>query len=234
MQRLAVSGASGKTGWRVVDEALQRGLTVRAIVRPESTLPPALAAAEREQRLEVHRLDLNSGEALLHALKGCTALVIATGARPSINLAGPLQVDAAGVQAQIQACRAVGLQRVVLVSSLCAGRWLHPLNLFGLILVWKRLGERWLERSGLDWTVIRPGGLSEDDARAEAEGVVFSAADQQQSNSIPRRLVARVCLEALEVAAASGRIIEITSAADQPARSLQQWLETSFGQAGNT
>lgn len=234
MQRLAVSGASGKTGWRVVDEALQRGLTVRAIVRPESTLPPALAAAQREQRLEVHRLDLNSGEALLHALKGCTALVIATGARPSINLAGPLQVDAAGVQAQIQACRAVGLQRVVLVSSLCAGRWLHPLNLFGLILVWKRLGERWLERSGLDWTVVRPGGLSEDDARAEAEGVVFSAADQQQSNSIPRRLVARVCLEALEVAAASGRIIEITSAADQPARSLQQWLETSLGQAGNT
>ena len=234
MQRLAVSGASGKTGWRVVDEALQRGLTVRAIVRPESTLPPVLAAAEREQRLEVHRLDLNSGEALLHALKGCTALVIATGARPSINLAGPLQVDAAGVQAQIQACRAVGLQRVVLVSSLCAGRWLHPLNLFGLILVWKRLGERWLERSGLDWTVVRPGGLSEDDARAEAEGVVFSAADQQQSNSIPRRLVARVCLEALEVAAASGRIIEITSAADQPARSLQQWLETSLGQAGNT
>ena len=234
MQRLAVSGASGKTGWRVVDEALQRGLTVRAIVRPESTLPPALAAAEREQRLEVHRLDLNSGEALLHALKGCTALVIATGARPSINLAGPLQVDAAGVQAQIQACRAVGLQRVVLVSSLCAGRWLHPLNLFGLILVWKRLGERWLERSGLDWTVVRPGGLSEDDARAEAEGVVFSAADQQQSNSIPRRLVARVCIEALEVAAASGRIIEITSAADQPARSLQQWLETSLGQTGNT
>ena len=234
MQRLAVSGASGKTGWRVVDEALQRGLTVRAIVRPESTLPPALAAAEWEQRLEVHRLDLNSGEALLHALKGCTALVIATGARPSINLAGPLQVDAAGVQAQIQACRAVGLQRVVLVSSLCAGRWLHPLNLFGLILVWKRLGERWLERSGLDWTVVRPGGLNEDDARAEAEGVVFSAADQQQSNSIPRRLVARVCLEALEVAAASGRIIEITSAADQPARSLQQWLETSLGQAGNT
>ena len=33
----------------------------------------------------------------------------------------------------------------------CAGRWLHPLNLFGLILVWKRLGERCLEEwPGLD------------------------------------------------------------------------------------
>ena len=75
--------------------------------------------------------------------------MIATGARPSINLAGPFQVDAWGVQAQVQACRSLGLKRVLLVSSLCAGRWLHPLNLFGLILVWKRLGERCLERSGL-------------------------------------------------------------------------------------
>ena len=234
MQWLAVSGASGKTGWRLVEEALARGLSVRAIVRPESMVPPAWAAAERDQRLQVHRLDLSSGEALLHALKGCTALVIATGARPSINLAGPLQVDAAGVQAQVQACRAVGLQRVVLVSSLCAGRWLHPLNLFGLILVWKRLGERWLERSGLDWTIVRPGGLSEDDGRAEAEGVVFTAADQQKSNSIPRRLVARVCLDALEVPAACGRIIEITSSPAQPTGSLQQWLEAGPGQAGST
>ena len=234
MQWLAVSGASGKTGWRLVEEALARGLSVRAIVRPESMVPPAWAAAERDQRLQVHRLDLSSGEALLHALKGCTALVIATGARPSINLAGPLQVDAAGVQAQVQACRAVGLQRVVLVSSLCAGRWLHPLNLFGLILVWKRLGERWLERSGLDWTIVRPGGLSEDDGRAEAEGVVFTASDQQQSNSIPRRLVARVCLDALEVPAACGRIIEITSSPAQPMGSLQQWLEAGPGQAGST
>ena len=195
--RLAVTGASGKTGWRVVDEALQRGLPVRAIVRPHSVLPPSLAKAEQQGDLEVKRLELQTAEALHHALSGCTALVIATGARPSINLAGPLQVDAFGVRAQLSACKAVGLQRVVLVSSLCAGRWRHPLNLFGLILVWKRLGERWLETSGLDWTVVRPGGLSEDDSRSGQEGIVFSAADQQQSSSIPRRLVAQVCLDAL-------------------------------------
>ena len=55
MQRLAVSGASGKTGWRLMEEALARGLSVRAIVRPESLVPPAWAAAERDQRLQVHR-----------------------------------------------------------------------------------------------------------------------------------------------------------------------------------
>lgn len=225
--RLAVTGASGKTGWRVVDEALQRGLPVRAIVRPHSVLPPSLAKAEQQGDLEVKRLELQTAETLHHALSGCTALVIATGARPSINLAGPLQVDAFGVRAQLSACKAVGLQRVVLVSSLCAGRWRHPLNLFGLILVWKRLGERWLERSGLDWTVVRPGGLSEDDSRSGQEGIVFSAADQQQSSSIPRRLVAQVCLDALAEPAASGRIIEITSSTQQPRCSLAEWLAQS-------
>ena len=222
-----MTGASGKTGWRVVDEALQRGLPVRAIVRPHSVLPPSLAKAEQQGDLEVKRLELQTAEALHHALSGCTALVIATGARPSINLAGPLQVDAFGVRAQLSACKAVGLQRVVLVSSLCAGRWRHPLNLFGLILVWKRLGERWLETSGLDWTVVRPGGLSEDDSRSGQEGIVFSAADQQQSSSIPRRLVAQVCLDAVAEPAASGRIIEITSSTQQPRCSLAEWLAQS-------
>lgn len=224
MTVVAVTGASGKTGWRVVQEALRRGWTVRAIVRPASQLPAALAEAENQGQLEVRRLDLNQAEALQHALSGCEALVIATGARPSPNLAGPLQVDALGVREQIQACLAVGLKRVVLVSSLCAGRWLHPLNLFGLILVWKRLGERWLEASGLDWTVVRPGGLSEDDSRSEREGVVYSDADQQESDSIPRCLVARVCLDALEAPASIGRIVEITSNPEQPPETLATWL----------
>lgn len=221
LQRLAVSGASGKTGWRVVQEALRQGLAVRALVRPDSQLPPGLEGAE------VVRLKLGDTEALHRALEGCDALVIATGARPSIDLSGPLQVDALGVRQQIAACKAVGLERVVLVSALCAGRWRHPLNLFGLILVWKRVGERWLEQSGLRWTVIRPGGLNEREEGLEREGVVFSGADQQESNSIPRRLVARVCLEALQTPAAEGRIIEITSSPQQPPQPLETWLAAS-------
>ena len=218
---LAVSGASGKTGWRVVQEALCQGLAVRALVRPDSQLPPGLEGAE------VVRLKLGDTEALHRALEGCEALMIATGARPSIDLSGPLQVDALGVRQQIAACKAVGLERVVLVSALCAGRWRHPLNLFGLILVWKRVGERWLEQSGLRWTVIRPGGLNEREEGLEREGVVFSGADQQESNSIPRRLVARVCLEALHSPAAEGRIIEITSSPQQPPQPLETWLAAS-------
>jgi uncharacterized protein YbjT (DUF2867 family) len=218
---LAVSGASGKTGWRVVQEALGRGHRVTALVRPDSLVPEGLAGAE------VVRLSLADAPALQQALQGCDALVIATGARPSIDLAAPLKVDAFGVRQQIRACQAVGVKRLVLVSSLCAGLWLHPLNLFGLILVWKCLGEQWLEQSGLDWTVIRPGGLKEAEDNLAAQQVYYSAADQQQEGSIPRRLVARVCLEALETPASSGRIVEITSSdrpLERPASSLAAWL----------
>ncbi|MHA3960151.1 SDR family oxidoreductase [Synechococcus sp. LTW-G] len=220
--RVAVTGASGKTGWRVVAEALARGFEVRAIVRPGSVLPPGLEGAE------VHRLQLNDSAALQQALLGCDALVIATGARPSIDLLGPLKVDALGVRQQLEACRSVGLKRLVLVSSLCAGRWLHPLNLFGLILVWKRLGEQWLEQSGLEVTIVRPGGLKEAEEDIAAQELRFSGADQQEDGSLPRRLVARVCLDALEVPASAGRIIEITSTVpDVPAPeppALASWL----------
>jgi len=93
--------------------------------------------------------------------------------------------------------------------------------------VWKRLGEQWLEQSGLDWTVIRPGGLKEAEDNLAAQQVTYSAADQQQEGSIPRRLVARVCLEALETPASSGRIVEITSSdrpLERPASSLAALL----------
>ena len=221
MTCLAVTGASGKTGWRVVEEALGRGWRVKAILRPGSEVPPGLEGAE------LVRLELGDTEALGAALAGCDALVIATGARPSVDLAGPLKVDALAMRPQIDACKAAGVKRVVLVSSLCSGRWLHPLNLLGLILVWKGVGERWLAASGLEWTVVRPGGLKETEEGIEAEGIRFSGPDQKESDSIPRRLVARVCLDAVESRAAIGRIIEITSSPQQPAVGLGEWLANS-------
>ncbi|MFM7653301.1 MAG: NAD(P)H-binding protein [Vulcanococcus sp.] len=215
---IAISGASGKTGYRIAEEVLASGDQARLLLRPGSLVPPSLSACEQ------HRLDLTDGPALDAALRGADALVIATGVRPSVDLTGPLRVDAWGVQRQVASCERVGVRRVVLVSSLCAGRWAHPLNLFGLILVWKRLGEQALERSDLDWTVIRPGGLSERDEGLQTEGIRWSGPDTQESDSIPRRLVARCCLEALNTPASIGRILEVTSSPELPPVTLDQVL----------
>jgi uncharacterized protein YbjT (DUF2867 family) len=165
---IAISGASGKTGYRIAEQLLQRGDQPRLLLRPASLLPESLQGCDQR------RLELSDAVALDDALTGVDGLVIATGARPSLDLSGPMRVDAWGVQRQVESCRRVGVRRVLLVSSLCAGRWRHPLNLFGLILVWKRVGERALERSGLDWTVIRPGGLSEREDGLESEGILWT------------------------------------------------------------
>lgn len=213
---IAISGASGKTGFRVAEEVLAAEDQARLLLRPESQIPATLEGCEQ------HRLSLMDTNALDNSLRGVDALVIATGARPSIDLTGPMKVDAWGVERQIESCKRVGVNRVVLVSSLCAGRWKHPLNLFGLILVWKRVGERNLENSGLDWTVIRPGGLNEREEDLEGEGVLWTGADQQESDSIPRRLVARCCLEALNSSDSIGKILEVTSSKQHPVVSLQE------------
>lgn len=218
MRRIAVTGASGRTGWRIVEEARRRGLAVTAILRPGSAVPPGLEGAD------IVRLELSQREALAKALEGCDALLIATGARPSADLLAPLKVDALSLRPQIEACRAAAVRRVVMVTSLCSGRWFHPLNLFGLVLVWKGLAERDLAASGLDWTVIRPGGLRESEEDLGQQGIVYSTPGEQESGSIPRRLVARVCLDALETPASVGRIIEVTSRSTQPSASLAAWL----------
>lgn len=222
---IAVSGASGKTGWRIADELLRSGDQPRLLLQEHSVVPEALRGCQQQ------RLQLSDHQALDAALEGCDGLVIATGARPSLDLSGPMRVDAWGVRQQVESCQRLGIRRVVLVSSLCAGRWRHPLNLFGLILVWKRIGERSLEASGLDWTVIRPGGLSEREANLEQEGIRYSHANQQESESIPRRLVARCCVEALNTPTSIGRIIEITSSAELQPVAMASALEALGGLA---
>ena len=215
---IAITGASGKTGFRIAEELMAVGDRPRLLVRSSSVIPESLVDAEHV------RLSLQDPRALDSALEGVDALVIATGARPSIDLLSPMRVDAWGVRSQVESCLRVGVSRVILVSSLCAGRWRHPLNLFGLILVWKRIGEQALENSDLDWTVIRPGGLSEREETLENEGVYWSGPDQQEKDSIPRRLVARCCLEALNTPAAIGRILENTSSASRLRISLSDAL----------
>ena len=213
---VAISGASGKTGYRIAEEVQRRGDQARLLLRATSQPPDSL------QGVDQRRLSLMDATALDAALEGVDALVIATGARPSVDLTGPMRVDAWGVQRQVESCLRVGVRRVVLVSSLCRAL-AAPLNLFGLILVWKRIGERALESSGLDWTIVRPGGLSEREENLDRGGALHPA-DQQESNSIPRRLVARCCVDALQTPESIGRILELTSSMDQPVVILQEAL----------
>ena len=137
--KIAITGASGKTGYRITEEAVKKGIKVKQIVRKNSKLP------ENLKNTETFRISLDNKGALDKALENVDALIIATGARASLDLTGPAKVDALGVYRQLQSCKRVGIKRVILVSSLCTGKFFHPLNLFGLILIWKKIGENFLK-----------------------------------------------------------------------------------------
>ena len=218
--KLAITGASGKTGFRVAEEAISSGYEVRLIVRTKSEIPDSLRGCERYVLSDIN------GTTLDYALLGCESLVIATGARPSIDLTTPAKVDFLNIKKQVESCKRIKLNRVVLVSSLCAGKLIHPLNLFGLILIWKRLGEKSLQKSGLDWTVIRPGGLNENETNLKNQNILFSGEKTQEEGSIPRRLVAKTCIEALKTNDSIKKIIEITSSEDNPKTNMGKAIKT--------
>ena len=73
-------------------------------------------------------------------------------------------MDWEGQKRQIDAAKAAGVKQVVLVSSMGITQKENRLNTLGNgnILVWKRKAEEYLIASGLSFTIIHPGGLSDD------------------------------------------------------------------------
>ena len=219
IMRIAITGASGKTGYRIAEEAVKKGLKVKQIIRKNSKVIEGL------KNLETIRLSLDDKEDLDMALKNLDALIIATGARASLDLTSPAKVDALGVYRQLQSCKRVGIKRVILVSSLCTGKLFHPLNLFGLILIWKKLGENFLRNSNLEWTIIRPGGLKESE-NIKSENIDYSKEDTKTKGSIPRRLVAKCCIDSLKNKDSINKIIEVTSSTENKKVSFKKAMQT--------
>ena len=219
IMRIAITGASGKTGYRIAEEAVKKGLKVKQIIRKNSKVIEGL------KNLETIRLSLDDKEDLDKALENLDALIIATGARASLDLTGPAKVDALGVYRQLQSCKRVGIKRVILVSSLCTGKLFHPLNLFGLILIWKKLGENFLRNSNLEWTIIRPGGLKESE-NIKSEKIDYSKENTKTKGSIPRRLVAKCCIDSLKNKDSINKIIEVTSSTENKKVSFKKAMQT--------
>lgn len=82
-----------------------------------------------------------------------------------------MQVDNFGTVNLVEACRKRNVNRFILISSILVngaamGQLLNPayifLNVFGLTLVAKLQAENHIRKSGINYTIIRPGGLRND------------------------------------------------------------------------
>ncbi|XFA73571.1 SDR family oxidoreductase [Thermosynechococcaceae cyanobacterium Okahandja] len=206
---VAVVGATGRTGHRIVNALLRAGHVPIAVVRN-------LAKAQShwpDGAIAIRYGDVTQPQSLGSALTGAEAVICATGASPSVNPLEPFSVDYLGTKNLVDAARQAGVQQFILVSSLCVSQFFHPLNLFWLILYWKQQAERYLQDSGLTYTIVRPGGLKDTDAGGFP---VIAAADTLFEGSIPRAQVADICVAALGEAAAANKIFEVVSRPDRP------------------
>jgi uncharacterized protein YbjT (DUF2867 family) len=209
-----VVGATGETGRRIVQQLVERDVPVRALVRDRAKAQSLLPAAT-----EIVVGDVLQPASLQTAIAGCTVVFCATGARPSLSPFGPYQVDYEGTKNLVDAAKAAQVEHFVLVSSLCASQLFHPLNLFWLILVWKHQAEQYLQRSGLTYTIVRPGGLKNIE---EYPPIVMSRADTLFEGSISRTQVAQVCVEALSHAGARHQTVEIVAKPEATQRSFSE------------
>ncbi|PSO66671.1 MAG: epimerase [Cyanobacteria bacterium QH_2_48_84] len=198
-----VAGSTGSTGQRIVKELVQRDIPVRALVR---NLEKGKEVLPQEAELVVG--DVLKPESLTEALSDCTVLLCAIGASPSLDPTGPYQVDYQGTKNLVDAAKAKGIEHFVIVSSLCVSQFFHPLNLFWLVLYWKQQAEKYISESGLTYTVVRPGGLRNEDT---PDPIVMSPPDTMFDGSIPREQVAQVCVESLFQSAAANKTVEIVS-----------------------
>jgi uncharacterized protein YbjT (DUF2867 family) len=153
--------------------------------------------------------NVNDKESIRRAIAGCTVLISATGARPGFDPTAPYQVDYEGTKNLVDLAKEQGIEHFVMVSSLCVSRFFHPLNLFFLVLYWKQQAEAYLKASGLTYTIVRPGGLKDDDT--DSRPLVMAPADTLFEGSVPRFKVAQVCVEALYQPQARNKIVEIVA-----------------------
>jgi uncharacterized protein YbjT (DUF2867 family) len=210
-----VAGATGETGRRIVQELVNRNIPVRALVRD---LEKARAILPESAELVVG--DVLKPADLSAAIGDSTVLLCATGSQPGFDPTAPYKVDYEGTKNLVDAAKAKGIEQFVLVSSIGASQLFHPLNLFWLILVWKKQAEEYLQKSTLTYTIVRPGGLKNEE---NSEPIVMLTADSLSlSGSIPRTKVAQVCVEALFQPTARNKIVEVITKEDAPQKSFEQ------------
>lgn len=157
--KIALFGATGGIGRRVLSEADAAGHVVRALVRDPSRLPP-------ETPIEAITGSLEDAEAVAETVRGTDAVIWAAGA--TSNSADQVAVFERGAHHLVAAMRQHDVRRLVALSG--AGITLEGERkpLAGRLMTWivriaarhvyeaKRREYEVFSGSGLDWTLVRP------------------------------------------------------------------------------
>jgi uncharacterized protein YbjT (DUF2867 family) len=225
-----VVGATGQTGRRLVSELRARGYRVLAGVRDlKKAQGLGLSLDKGVQLVEADVLKPDQLKKAFSSPAGKVDAVVCATGYVGFNPSGFGEVDETGSLNLIAAAKEAKVDRFVLLTSLltnapAVGQADNPnykfLNLFGAVLDHKLVAEKALRASGITWTIVRPGGLSNDPPKAfgnlyvSGEDTLFGTDDV--GSEISRDLVAKVLAASLSQQGAENKVFEIVQGKNVP------------------
>ena len=204
--RVVIAGGHGKIALLLERLLAERGDQAVGLIRN-----PAHVADVQKAGAEAVVCDLEAASVddVAAALSGADAVVFAAGAGPGSGVPRKDSVDRAASVLMSGAAERAGVRRFVHISTMGAGQPPRP----GTDEVWaayitaKTAAEDDLRSRDLDWTILRPGGLTD----APATGLVRLAAPPVPRGTVPRADVAAVIAALLDDAGTSHQTLELTS-----------------------
>jgi uncharacterized protein YbjT (DUF2867 family) len=197
---ILVAGGHGKVALRLLKILAEQGHQARGLIRDRAQ------AADLEAVGAVPVIgDLENDPTLEPYVKGADAVVFAAGAGPGSGDARKRTVDLGGAVKLVNAAKATGIRRYLMVSSIGAQA---PQSSGGSMVAYLRAkaeADEYLRASRLDWTVVRPGGLTDD----PGTGLVKVTTDLGSRGKVPRDDVAAVLAACLTTPATIGVTFEL-------------------------
>ena len=206
--KLAIFGATGKTGIELVKQALEQGHAVTAFVRD-----PARLAIE-DENLTLVTGDVFDPASVAQAIQGQDAVICALGAGSDLK---KTTVRTTGTINIISGMQKNNVKRLMVVTAMGVGESWDTLSLFNKFFFATLLKssredhetqEAAVKESGLDWTIIRPSGLTDTPRTGVYEvGENIPA----ETSKIARADVADLILKELEQNTLIGKAVTITN-----------------------
>jgi uncharacterized protein YbjT (DUF2867 family) len=184
---VVIVGGHGKIALRLEKLLAERGDSPRGIIRQTEQAPDL-----EEIGAEPIVLDIENVDDISDALAGADAVVFAAGAGPGSGPARKRTVDYGGAVKLADAARSQDIRRYVMVSSIGSNRpetWSDQMRPYQEA---KAEADKYLVESGLDYTIIRPGGLTDDPGTGQVE-----IAERVDYGRVTRDDVASVIAECL-------------------------------------
>jgi nucleoside-diphosphate-sugar epimerase len=210
--RIAIAGGHGQIALHLTRLLHARGDDVVSLIRN-----PAHADEVRDAGGEPTVCDLESAtvEEVTGAIRGSDAVVFAAGAGPGSGAERKLTMDRDGAIKLLAAAVSVDAQRYVIVSSVGAENPPDDDDVFSVYLRAKAAADAAVRGSDREWTVIRPGALTND----PGTGRVRISTDPFRGK-VARADVAAVLEAVLGAYPAIGKILYVNGGEDSVEQAL--------------